>query len=161
MNGCLLWQSRISSDWLPKNLFAKTLFAEYSILGMSTAWSSACNSEAIAAIYSPSERSSTSIVSFNFHCYCCETMSATIPDSIWSRKPAQSCDCAAFCHGLYGSDIMAQATNWLADGCVLRLVRHALTALSIQWLSACCFQCGHQLSCLVCMVAVRVWVFCF
>ena len=71
-------------------------------------------------------RSSASI----FHCYCCKTMSTTIPDGICLRKPAQNCDCAAFCRGLYGSDITVQATNWLAHGQAPRLVRHALTALS-------------------------------
>ena len=59
----------IENHWMDcqKNLPAKILFAENSILGMSTARSSACNSESKAAIHNPSDRLSMSIVSFSFH----------------------------------------------------------------------------------------------
>ena len=80
-------------------------------------------------------------------------MRATIPDDICLRKPAQNCNCVGFCRGLlHGSDVMVQATNWLADGRAPRLVRHALTALRGVQLWWALLPAGHANGCSCCNV---------
>ena len=116
-----------------KNLSAKILLAENSILGLSVTRSSARYSEAIVTIDKPSNRLSTSIVSFGYSPLSlrnCEHKNCG-----WQllKKVSSKLQLCGFylclVQDLYGRDITIQTANWLADGRAPRLVRLSLSAL--------------------------------
>ena len=79
----------------------KTSLLRNFILGVSTEQSSACNSEAIAAIHNPSGSLSTPIISFGFSMlvlqnYECNNSGRHLLDEVSSKG-----NCAVFCSGLY------------------------------------------------------------
>ena len=118
-----------------KTLLVKILFAENLILGVSTARSSACNSESKAAIHNPSDRSSTSTIGFSFSPLVLRNYERlNFGRHLLDKKGSAKLRLYGFLpwlvSDLYGSDVTVQATNWLADGRAPRLMRYALTALS-------------------------------
>ena len=90
----------------------------------------ACSSELKAAIDNPSDRS---IISFDFQSLVlrnheCYNSGRHLFDEVSSKL--QLCGFLPWLvQGLYEIDITIQATNWLADGRVPTIIRHALTAL--------------------------------
>ena len=87
-----------------------------------------------AAIDSPSDRSSTSILSFGFRSLVLQnherySSGRHLLDEVSSKL--RLCGFLPWLvQGLHDGDITIQATNWLADGHVPKIIRHALTALS-------------------------------
>ena len=87
----------------------------------------------IAAIHNPSNRSPTSIVSFNVSPLVLRNYERNNYGQHLLEEASSKLRLCGFLpwlvQGLYESDTTVQATNWLADGRTPRHVRHALTAL--------------------------------
>ena len=93
----------------------------------------ACSSELKAAIDNPSDRSSTSIVSFGFRSLVLRKHERY--NSGWHLLDGVSSKLRLcgflrwLVQGWYHSDVTIQATNWLAVGRAPTMIRHAVTAL--------------------------------